>query len=483
MSGVSAAALSALRQSLSGDVITPDDDGYDAARSVWNADIDRRPALVVCPRSAEDVVAAIGFARAEALDFTVRGGGHNYAGHAVADDALMINLSAMNSVEVDPVSRRARVGGGATWAELDATTQAHGLGVTGGFISHTGVAGLTLGGGIGWLTRRCGLSCDSLIGAQVVTADGRVVTASAQENPDLLWALRGGGGNFGVVTTFEFALHEVPPMANLGMFFWLPEQARGPIAFARDHLRSLPPEMGALIGGMSAPPEPFVPEEFHFRPGFAVLVVSWGSPEEHGEAVAPLRSLAPSFEMVTPIPYVMLQQMFNGAAAWGSYAYEKAVYLAELSDGVIDAMLEHMPRASSPMNFVPIFPLGGAYSDVADDACAFGGSRREGWVFNISGAAMTAEGLAPQRAWTREFWDAVRPYAADSASYVNFIADPDEERVRASYGAKYERLAAIKAKWDPENLFCHNANIKPAGGVPAQVDLSGHTSEDILPTA
>lgn len=481
MAGLSSDALTALRAVFSGEVVGPDDAGYDVARSVWNGDIDRRPALVVRPNSAKDVAAAIGLARAEGLDITVRGGGHNYAGHAVADGAVMIDLSGMNAVTVDPASKTARVGGGAIWENVDAATAEHGLAMTGGVISHTGVAGLTLGGGIGWLTRRCGLACDHLVGAEVVTADGRTVRANGGENSDLLWALKGGGGNFGVVTEFQFALHDVSPMANLALFFWLPEHARPALQFARDYIPSLPAQLGALIGGMFAPPEPFVPEEYHFKHGIGVMVTSWGSPEEHADAITPLRKLGPAFEMVTPIPYVALQQMFNVTAAWGSHAYEKALYLDQISDAAIDVMLEYVPQMSSPMSFVPIFPMGGAYADVAEDATAFGGRRDHKWVFNISGAAPDAAGLAPDRAWVRRFWNAMRPHATDSGSYVNFIAEADEERVRASYGEKYARLSAVKAKWDPDNVFNHNANIKPSIVVPGQVDVTA--AEDTLPTS
>lgn len=481
MRELSAASLDSLRASFSGEVIRPSDAGYDIARSVWNGDIDRRPAVVVRPRSADDVAAAIGFARAEGFDLTVRGGGHNYAGHAVADGAVMIDLSGMNAVSVDPVAKRARVGGGAIWENVDAATAEHGLAMTGGVISHTGVAGLTLGGGIGWLTRRCGLACDHLVSAEVVTADGRVVRASWRDNADLLWALKGGGGNFGVVTEFEFALHDVPPMANLALFFWLPEQAKPALQFAREYIDSLPVEFGALIGGMFAPPEPFVPEQYHFKHGFGVMVTNWGSPEEHADAIAALRSLSPTFAMVTPIPYVALQQMFNVTAAWGSHAYEKALYLDELSDAAIDVMLEYVPQMSSPFSFVPIFPMGGAFAEVAEEATAFGGRRDHKWVFNISGAAPDAAGLEPDRAWVRRFWAAMRPHAGDSGSYVNFIADADEERVQASYGEKYARLAALKAVWDPDNVFNHNANIKPMI-IPTQVDLTGQPREDPLPT-
>ena len=455
--------VATLRTSLTGEIFAAGDDGYDVARTVWNGDIDRKPLAVVRPVDAQEVAACGRAATQAGVDCTVRGGGHNYAGHAVADGAIMIDLSAINAVSVDSSTKRARVGGGATWAALDGATAAHNLAMTGGFISHTGVAGLTLGGGIGWLTRRCGLSCDSLAGAEVVTADGRIVHASNDENADLFWALRGGGGNFGVVTQFEFGLHDVPAMANLAMLFWTPDDARDALRFARSHIHALPADMGGLIGGMSAPPMPFVPEEYHFKPGFGVMVANWGSAEEHEAAVAPLREFGPAFEMVTPIPYAGLQQMFDVQADWGSLAYEKAAYLDEITDDVIDVMVDYVPRISSPMTFVPIFPLSGRYCEVGDDDTAFGGHRRQGWVFNISAAAPPSEpGLfATDRAWVREFWDAIRPYARDSGSYVNFIAEADDERVRATYGAKYDRLAAVKATWDPGNAFRHNANIKP----------------------
>ena len=456
--------IAVLRSSLSGEVFAPDDDGYDVARTVWNGDIDRKPLGVVRPGDANEVASCVLAATEAGVDFTVRGGGHNYAGHAVADGALMIDLSAINAVSVDPDAKRATVGGGATWAALDGATAAHGLAMTGGFISHTGVAGLTLGGGIGWLTRPCGLSCDHLVGAEVVTADGLIVHASAEENTDLFWALRGGGGNFGIVTQFEFRLNEIAPMANLGLFFWTPENARDALRFARDYIHQLPGDMGGLIGGMSAPPMPFVPEEYHFKPGFGVMVTNWGTPEEHAAAIEPLRALGPTFEFVTPIPYAGLQQMFDVSAEWGSLAYEKAAYLDALTDDVVDLMIEFVPRISSPATFVPLFPLSGRYLEVGDDDTAFGGRRTQGWVFNISAAAPPSmpDLFAADREWVREFWTAIRPYARDSGSYVNFIAEEDADRVRATYGSKFDRLAAVKATWDPGNVFRHNANIRPS---------------------
>jgi hypothetical protein len=449
---------------MNGEVLRPGDASYDEARSVWNGDIDRRPALIVRCATAEHVAEAIAHGRAQGIEISVRGGGHNFGGSAVCDDGLMIDLSPMNAVAVDPGARRARCGGGTTWAELDAATQAHGLAVTGGFISHTGVAGLTLGGGMGWLTRKAGLSCDNLGSAQLVLADGRVVSASAGENDDLFWAIRGGGGNFGVVTEFEFALHEVAPLANLGLFFWGADQGAEALRFSRDVVAGLPDGVGALIAGLSAPPAPFVPEEHQLQPGFALLLASWGSPEAHAELVAPVRDgLEPLFELVTPIPYVALQKMFDEGNPWGTYAYEKALYLDELSDAAIDVFAEHLTRKASPLSFVPVFPLDGAYERVGDDDTAFGGSRSARFCFNIAAVCPVPELLVADRAWVRDFWEAMRPHASGAGSYVNFMTDVEEDRVRAAYGeAKYERLARIKAEYDPENVFHLNANIKPA---------------------
>jgi FAD/FMN-containing dehydrogenase len=457
--------IEVFRAAFGGVALVPGDDDYDEARSVWNGAIDRRPAVIARCSSAEDVAAAVRFARESNLEIAVRGGGHNYSGNAVGDGGLMIHLGGMNSVAVDAQKRRAVCGGGATWADVDAATQQHGLAVPGGFISHTGIGGLTLGGGIGWLTKTAGLSCDNLLGVEVVTADSRILHASASENPDLFWAVRGGGGNFGIVTSFEFALHEVGPMVNLGLFFWGLDVGTDALRLSRDFLASLPADATGFIGvGLSAPPAPFVPEQYHFMPGHALLAVGFGSPERHAEIVAPVRAeLPPLFELVTPIPYVALQQMFDESAAWGTHGYEKALYLDVLSDGALAVIAEHIPKKSSPLSFCPTFVMTGAYSGVADADTAFGGSRSSGFVFNIGGHAPTPELYEAERAWVRGFWDAMRPHASGSGGYVNFQADVDEDRVRASYGAdKYARLARIKAEYDPDNLFHLNANIRPA---------------------
>ena len=468
MASLSDAALDALRKNFTGELLVSGDAGYDEARSLWNGDIDRRPALIARAQNAEGVAAAIAFARANELEIAVRGGGHSFAGHGVVDDGLMIDLSTMRDVTVDAGARRARCGGGTTWAELDAATQEHGLAVPGGVISHTGVAGLSLGGGIGWLSHKHGLSCDNLESARVVTADGRIVTASASENADLHWALRGGGGNFGVVTEFEFALHPVGPLVNLALFFWGIESGAAALRHMRSIIAGLPSGAGAQIVGLNAPPAPFVPEALHFAPGYVLAVVGWDSPEEHAALLPPIREgLPPVFEFVTPIPYAMLQQMLDDSAPWGILAYEKACYLDELTDDAIAVIADFMPRKAAPMTIMPVFPLGGAFRDVADADTAFGGSRASKWVVNIAASAPDPDLLATDRAWVRSFWDALQPYASGSGSYVNFIADTgDEARVRASYGAaKYDRLARIKAQYDPDNIFHRNANIKPAVSV------------------
>jgi FAD/FMN-containing dehydrogenase len=326
------------------------------------------------------------------------------------------------------------------------------------------VGGLSLGGGIGWLSPKAGLSCDNLVSARVVLADGRVVTASQTENPDLHWALRGGGGNFGIVTEFEFALTDVGPLVQLGMFFVPVERGAEGLKAIRDSLETLPEAFGRQIVGLNAPPLPFVPEALHFAPGYMVAVVGWGTPEEHADAVAPVReAVNPAFEMVTPIPYVGLQQLIDASAPWGILGYEKAIYLDELTDEAAAVVAEHFARKTSPMSIMPVFMLGGAYARVADDATAFGGSRSAKWLFNIAAIAPEPDLLAADRTWVREFFDALTPFSSNSGGYVNFIADVgDDDRVRTAYGPeKYDRLSSIKSTFDPDNVFHMNANIKP----------------------
>jgi FAD/FMN-containing dehydrogenase len=457
-------AIAGLRGATHGVVALPGEPAYEAAASIWNGAIERRPAVTVSCATAADIAGALAFAQDRRLEVSVRGGGHNYAGHAVCDGGLMIDLTPMKSVTVDASARRAVCGGGTTWGELDAATQEHGLAVPGGFISTTGVAGLTLGGGLGWLSRLAGLSSDNLLAAEVVTADGQMLRASSDENQDLLWALRGGGGNFGVVSSFEFNLTPVGPLVHLGMFMYRPEQGRDLFRFARDYVEQLPDECGVFMAGLSAPPEPFVPEEHQLAPVYAFAIVGLGDAEAHAALIEPVRqATSPLIELVTPIPYTALQQMFNGSAPWGIRAYEKAVYLDELSDDAIEVILEHQPKKQFPLSFLPIFVLGGAYRRTPEEATAFGGSRAHTYVVNIAAAAPTPEIYDAERAWVRDFWSALVPHAAGVGSYVNFMTDPEQDRVLAAYGPeKYERLAALKATYDPENVFHLNANIQPA---------------------
>jgi FAD/FMN-containing dehydrogenase len=455
-------AVEQLQGAVAGTVSVPGSAAYDEAVNIWNAAITRRPAVVASCASSADVAAGLAFAKAEGLEVSVRGGGHNYAGYALCEGGLMIDLTPMKEVTVDPATHRARCGGGTTWGEFDAATQAHGLAVPGGFISHTGVAGLTLGGGFGWLSRMAGLSCDNLVGAEVVTADGRVLQASGSENTGLFWAIRGGGGNFGVVTEFEFALHEVGPLVHLGLFVVAPEQGAELFRFARDYVVDLPDNCGVFLAGLSIPPEPFIPAELHLKPGFALVVVGFGDEAAHGRLIAPVReALTPIVEMVTPIPYVGLQQMFDGSAPWALHSYEKAVYVDELSDALIATILEHQAKKASPLSFVPIFVCGGAYERADDEATAFGGSRQVRYVINVSGTAPTPEGFESEREWVRAYWSALVPYATGVGSYVNFMTEYEENRVRSAYGPKYERLQLVKAEYDPDNVFHLNANILP----------------------
>jgi FAD/FMN-containing dehydrogenase len=456
-------AAGELRKKVGGIVAHPGEPGYAEAVNIWNAACTRRPAVVASCTSNKDVSSALGFAREHGLAVSVRGGGHNYAGFALCDEGVMIDLTPMKSVTVDPETRRARCGGGTTWGEFDAATQAHGLAVTGGFISQTGVGGLTLGGGVGWLTRMVGLSCDNLVGAVIVTADGQTLHASETENPDLLWALRGGGGNFGVVTEFEFQLHQVGPMLQLGLFLFTPDQGKDMLRFARDYVETLPENCGVFMAGLNAPPQPFVPEELQLSPVFGLVVVGFEDETKHASLVEPIKqALSPVVELITPIPYVGLQQMFDESAPWGLHSYEKAVYLPELSDAAIEVILEQQAKKVSPLSFVPIFHLGGAYRSADDNATAFGGSRDSRYVVNISGTAMSPEDYEAERSWSRSYWAALVDHASGVGSYVNFMSEYEEDRVRASYGAKYERLQQLKARYDPDNVFSLNVNIVPA---------------------
>jgi FAD/FMN-containing dehydrogenase len=452
-----------LRNTMRGALIEPGHPDYDAARSLWNGDIDRRPAFIARCGHVDDVAVALAFARTSGLEVAVRGGGHSVAGASSCEGGMVLDLSRMRQVWVDPKARRARCGGGATMADLDVATQAHGLAVTGGIVSHTGVGGLALGGGYGYLTGKAGLLIDNLLSAQVVLADGSIVRADAQEHPDLFWALRGGGGNFGVVTEFEFALHPVGPLVQVASLFWELDRSAEALRVARDVCSALSREAGGLIGVTNAPPESFVPDKCHFAPVLTLTIVGFGDADEHDARVQEtVAAVKPAYQLAGELPYTALQQRIDPAAQWGLKAYSKGLYLSHLSDPAIDVIAAHLPARRSPFSVMPMFPLGGAYADAGEDDTALAGSRSARFNISIDSIAPTSELFDADRDWVRSLWSALQPFAAGWGGYVNFMGEYEDGRVRAAYGHKYQRLAQVKAEYDPANVFHLNANIKPA---------------------
>ena len=448
-----------------GDVIAPDHDGYDDARAVWNGTVDRRPRLIARCSGTADVAAAVRFARDRDLEIAVRGGGHNVAGTAVCDDGIVIDLSAMRAVSVDPVERTALVQGGALWGDVDHETQAHGLATTGGIVGHTGVGGLSLGGGIGWLMRKHGLTVDNLVEAEVVTAEGDIIRASANDHPDLFWALRGGGGNFGVVSSFRFTLHPVGPTVMAGPVFWAAEDTTDVLRFYREFVTDAPDELGNVVRLGTIPPLPVVSEELHFRPAIAVASCYAGPVEDGERAVRALREFGtPLVDLVGPTLYVDHQSGIDDTVPHGWHYYWKATNLTGLSDEVIDIVAEHAYGATSPRSYAAMFHMGGAVARAPRDATAYPGRDVEHNI--IIDAAWLPEQDdtvgAAETAWARGFLAALQPHRA--GVYVNFLdSDDDTSRVREAYGDDtYRRLAEVKAKYDPENVFHNNKNIQPS---------------------
>ena len=447
-----------------GELIAPDHDHYDDARAVWNGLVERRPRLIARCHGSADVAAAVRFARARNLEIAVRGGGHNVAGTAVCDDGIVIDLSAMNAVSVDSVKRIAHVQGGALWGEVDHETQAHGLATTGGIVSHTGVGGLSLGGGLGWLMRKHGLTVDNLVQAEVVTADGDIIRASADDHPDLFWALRGGGGNFGVISSFRFALHPVGPTVMAGPVFWAAEDTTEVLRFYRDFAADAPDELGNVVRLGTIPPLPGVRAELQFRPAIAVASCYAGSVEDGARAVRALREFGtPLVDLIGPTLYVDHQSGIDETVPHGWHYYWKATDLTGLSDGAIDLLADHAYRAASPRSYAAMFHLGGAVARVPREATAYSGREVEHNI--VIDAVWRPEqrasiGAAETR-WGREFLDALKPHRA--GVYVNFLdSDDDTGRVREAYGDDtYQRLAKVKAKYDPQNVFHNNKNIRP----------------------
>jgi FAD/FMN-containing dehydrogenase len=454
------AEASDIRSRISGDVFTPGQAGYDEACAVYNAMIDRRPALVARCRTVEDVRAALETGRGARIPVAVRGGGHNGAGFGTCDDGIVIDLSPMQAIEVDPDQRTARVQGGATWGLVDAATYEHGLATPSGIISTTGVGGLTLGGGHGYLSRKYGLTIDNLLEAEVVLADGRVVTASEDDHPDLFWALRGGGGNFGVVTSFRFRLHPVGTV-TCGPTAWPVSATTDVLTWFRDFLPAQDDDLYGFFAVMTVPPVDVFPEAFHLHKACAVVWCYAGDPADAADALAPVRDLEPAFDGIGQAPYPALQGAFDGLYPRGLQWYWRGDFFCTVPDEAVAAharFAEELPTMQSTMH---LYPIDGAVNRVAPDATA--------WAYRDVTFSQVIVGVDPDPAnagrikdWTVDYWDATHPYSAGGA-YVNFMmGDEGQERVRATYRDNYERLSQVKAVYDPENLFRINQNIAPA---------------------
>jgi FAD/FMN-containing dehydrogenase len=446
--------VTAFRQSLRGPLIAPSDDSYDEARKVWNGNIDRRPGLIVCCGGVADVINAVHFARDNHLLVSVRGGGHNVAGSSICDGGLMIDLSRMKSIRVDPVTRTARAEPGVRGGELDHETQAFGLATPTGIVSETGIAGLTLGGGFGWLSRTYGLAADNLLSVDIVTADGRLLRTSATEHEELFWGIRGGGGNFGIVTSFEYQLHPVGPTVLAGMVTRPFDQAQEVLRFYRDFSSTIPDALTASAGLLTSP-------EGHRR---VALVVCYNGPRMEGERVIePLRQFGPPLEdHIGAMPYRQLQTMFDAMAAPGQQYYEKAPLMQAISDEAIDILVANFAHVTSPLSWVLFEQMGGATSRRAKDANAF--SHRDAqYQLVIVSAWLDAGGAERHIRWVRKTAEAMEPFIM-GGSYINVLGREAEEgvdRIRAAFGEPYERLVALKNTYDPTNLFRHNQNIRP----------------------
>lgn len=458
---VSPQQISALAERLDGSLLSPDSERYDETRSIWNAIIDRRPGLIVACASEDDIVHAVRFAAEHELLTSVCGAGHNIAGNAVCDGGLMISLRTMRSVDVDPEARTVRVEPGATLADLDGATQVHGLAVPTGINSTTGVAGLTLGGGFGWLSRKYGMTIDNLRSARVVLADGRLVTASESENPDLFWGLRGGGGNFGVVTSFEFDAHPVGPEVLSGLIVHPFANARDVLHGYRAFLDGAPDEVTVWVVMRKAPPLPFLPEEVHGTEVVVLAAMYAGAIEDGEAALAPLRAIGdPIADVIGPHPFVGWQQAFDPLLTPGERNYWKTHDFASLSDELIDEVLGYVATLPDPQSEVFFGQVGGAQGRVADDATAYQG-RGASFIMNVHGRWSDAAKDDDVIGWCRELWHATAPYATGEA-YVNFMTADEQDRVADAYGASHARLVELKNRYDPGNFFRMNQNIRPS---------------------
>jgi FAD/FMN-containing dehydrogenase len=458
---VSEANLEKFKAALRGTLIRPGDDGYDAARKVYNAMIGKRPAFIAQCVDAADVMAAVNFGRENDLTIAVRGGGHSGPGLGVVDDGLVIDLSRMRGVRVDPAAGAARVQGGCVWGDVDHATHAFGLATPSGFISTTGVAGLTLGGGVGYLTRRFGLTIDNLLGVDVVLADGRLVTASARENPDLFWAVRGGGGNFGVVTSFQFRLHPVDRVYG-GPMLWPMERAAEVQKLWRDFILKAPEEINGWFAFLTVPPGPPFPEEFHLKKMCAIVWCDTGSMDQAEKRFAALRKDLgkPAIDFAGPIPFPALQTLFDPLLPPGLQWYWKADFFKELSDEAIALHLRHAEKLPTMLSTMHLYPINGAAQRVGRNGTAFS-FRDANFAEVIVGVDPDPSNNERMIAWARDYWQALHSHSAGGA-YINMIMDEGQEQVKAAYRDNYDRLAGIKKKYDPKNLFHVNQNIKPS---------------------
>ena len=450
---VADAAVEKFKAGLRGQLLQSSDDAYNDARKLWNGMFDRRPALIVRCAGTADVMSTVNFARNNGLQVAVRGGGHSFPGHSVCDGGLVIDLSCMKAIRVDPAGRTARAQSGAKWLDFDHETQAFGLATTGGTASDTGIAGLTLGGGLGWLSSKYGLTVDNLISADVVTADGRLLTASATDNSDLFWGLRGGGGNLGVATSFEYQLHPVGPTILGGMALYPLAKAKEVLRFYREFSKSAPDELTTYAGILNPPDSDTV----------AAVICCYCGPLDKGEEVIrPLKAFGPPLQsMLGPMPYAAQQCLTDAALPTGSYYYNKAGSLSDLTNQAIEVFAEYAAKKPSVLSAVLIQTVRGAASRIASDATAFAHRKLPYAPVIVSRWLDTAD-TEKNIAWARDFWNALRPMAGGGV-YVNDLGQDDEDRVRMAYGINYERLAALKKKYDPDNFFRLNANIKPAG--------------------
>jgi FAD/FMN-containing dehydrogenase len=456
-------ALAQLASRLRGDLLRPGEEGYEETRSIWNAMIDKRPAAIARCLETNDVVEAVNFARQHELLLSVRGSGHNVAGSALVEGGFMIDLSLMKEIQLDPENQTATAQPGVVFGELDQATQPHGLAAPGGIVSETGIAGLTLGGGFGWLSRKYGFTCDNLLSAEVVTADGEVLTASEAQNPDLFWGIRGGGGNFGVVTSFKFQLQPVGPEVLAGMTLYRLEDAAEALHFFRDFTASAPNELGALAVFRLAPPAPFIPEDLHGKPILAIIVCYLGEVEQGEQVVKPLREYGnPLVDAIKPKPFAEHNSALDAGQPEGMHYYWKSEYMTEIADGAIDALVEYAGKMTSKYTRLALFQLGGAIKQHDEGAMAVSHRNAE-YIAAINTGWDDPADTEDRMSWTKDTWQAIRPFSSGGV-YVNFLSEDDgEERVRAAYGGgdKLKRLVKLKTKYDPTNLFQMNKNIKP----------------------